>query len=92
MKQPLAKVKNVNKQHWTVDKRVPLALIVALMIQTAGAIWWAATISGRVDQLERSQRLSDESKLGERMVRMETMVQQVVESTQRIERQLSRVR
>lgn len=88
MKQRLTKP--MPKQLWTIDKRVPLALIVMLMVQTAGAIWWAATISGRVDQLEKSQRQTDESKLGERMVKVEVLVQQVVDSTQRIERQLTR--
>lgn len=91
MKQLLTKAK-MSKQHWSIDKRVPLALIFAIIAQSIAAVWWAATISGRVDQLEKSQRLNDESKLGERMVRMETLVQQVVDSTQRIERQLSRGR
>ena len=34
---------------WHLDKRVPLALILALLVQTAGMVWWAATLSSRVD-------------------------------------------
>ena len=38
---------------WHLDKRVPVALIIAILLQTAGAIWWAANISSRVDHVER---------------------------------------
>lgn len=89
MKQALTKVGRMGKQHWTVDKRVPLALIITLMVQTGGAIWWAATISGRVNQLEKSQQRSDDEKLGERMKVVEVLVQQVAASTDRIERQVA---
>jgi Tfp pilus assembly protein PilO len=34
---------------WHLDKRVPIALIVTLAIQTSGLVWWAASLSGRVD-------------------------------------------
>lgn len=30
---------------WHLDRRVPAALIIAVMIQTAGIVWWAATLS-----------------------------------------------
>lgn len=26
-------------KHWTVDKRVPLALILAISVQTCGIVW-----------------------------------------------------
>lgn len=40
-------------EQWHLDKRVPLALIVTIAVQTAGAIWWAASMSERMDQIER---------------------------------------
>lgn len=49
-----------HKEHWTVDKRVPLALILTLAMQTAGAIWWASSVSGRVDQLEQAVVIHDQ--------------------------------
>lgn len=42
-----------SREHWHLDKRVPLALIVTIFLQTAGAIWWAASMSERMDQIER---------------------------------------
>lgn len=41
---------------WHLDKRVPIALIVMIFVQTSGMIWWAATTSARVDELEKHFR------------------------------------
>jgi len=38
---------------WQLDKRVPIALIFAIAVQTSGGIWWAATVTQRVDGIER---------------------------------------
>lgn len=34
---------------WHLDKRVPVALIFAIIIQTATAVWWVSGVSHRVD-------------------------------------------
>jgi hypothetical protein len=34
---------------WHLDRRVPIAIITALAVQTAGIVWWAASLSARVD-------------------------------------------
>ena len=41
------------REPWHLDKKVPIALIVTLAIQTAGMIWWAASLSFRVDEQSR---------------------------------------
>jgi peptidoglycan hydrolase CwlO-like protein len=38
---------------WHLDKRVPVALILALALQGAGGIWWASNTNERLDQVER---------------------------------------
>lgn len=38
---------------WHLDRRVPIALIVTLAVQTAGMVWWAASLSSRVDEQSR---------------------------------------
>ena len=43
------------KQKWHIGKEVPLATIVVLLLQTAGALWWAAQVAAKVDYLERTQ-------------------------------------
>lgn len=51
-----------SKEPWHLDKRVPLALIVTILGQTALAGWFAASIASRIDTLERDverQRVTD---------------------------------
>lgn len=40
-------------RQWHLDKKVPIALIATLIVQTMTIVWWAATASARLDQLER---------------------------------------
>ena len=44
----------MSEQQWHLDKRVPIALILAIAIQSGGAIWWASSIQGRVAGNETS--------------------------------------
>ncbi|MEP2781963.1 MAG: hypothetical protein ABJO67_16275 [Pseudoruegeria sp.] len=43
----------MTKEHWQFDKRVPLALITTILLQSVGAVWFAAKLDGRVEVLER---------------------------------------
>ena len=40
--------------HWTLDKRVPIAIIIALLVQGAGIAWWAATMEGRISEAQKA--------------------------------------
>lgn len=42
------------KKQWHLDRRVPIALILAVLAQTAGVFWWASNIQTRMEALERS--------------------------------------
>lgn len=46
---------NSQKEQWHVGKEIPLATIVVLLLQTAGALWWAAQVAAKVEYLERTQ-------------------------------------
>jgi len=74
---------------WHLDKRVPIALILAILIQTAGALTWAGAAAERINQLER--QVIDGSDLGERTARLEEQVAFSRASLERIEGKLDRV-
>lgn len=57
---------------WHLDKRIPIALIVLILLQSGTAVWFASAISSRVDQLERAQVAS--APQTERLIRVETKV------------------
>ena len=44
------------KQEWHADKRVPIALILAISIQTGGVIWWAASITEQIKNVASVQQ------------------------------------
>lgn len=66
---------------WHLDKRVPVAIILALLIQTAGMIWSAATLWGRVEALER--RFQEQGDVVSRMTRIETKLDTNIEYIRR---------
>lgn len=41
------------KEAWHLDKKVPVAIIIALFLQFVGAIWWAAKMDARDNDQER---------------------------------------
>lgn len=68
------------ERHWHLDKRVPVALIVAIMVQTGTAVWWAAgqdaTVANHSERLAKLEaqedKVSDRMRsIEERLVRLE---------------------
>ena len=81
------------REHWHLDKRVPLALIVALVIQTSGMVWWAATIQAEGNArearlLKLEQRTANDRAVGERLARVEERLAAQGEDISNIERLL----
>lgn len=70
-------VSDEQDKHWHLDKRVPVAIIVAIVVQTAGMVWWASSLSERVNTLERQAQSS--APQVERIVRLETQLEAIRE-------------
>lgn len=77
-----------SEKRWHLDKRIPIALIITLALQTAAGIWWASSLSERVNTLERDSAKSAPNV--ERIVRLETRIEAVVEGIGEIKRLLRR--
>jgi hypothetical protein len=60
------------EREWHLDKKVPIALIATLAVQTVVVVWWAASLSARVESLER-QALAIAPQAGQ-IIRLETKV------------------
>lgn len=63
---------------WVIDKHIPLALLCAIGVQSCTAVWWAASVSGRIDVLERQANAS--APISERLVKLETKFDSVSET------------
>lgn len=77
--------------HWTVDKRVPLALILTIVTQTAGIVWWASAQSARLDNAEERLARIEAVKADTRLVRLEETVANIKPTLDRIETKLDRL-
>jgi hypothetical protein len=68
---------NEDQDHWHLDRRVPIALIVTIAVQTAGIVWWASDVNARVAQLERQAVAA--APQPERIIRLETQIEAIRE-------------
>ena len=85
----------MSTEPWHLDKRVPLALILTVALQTAGMVWWAASISARVETHDRqiaalvqNERvaLAEARRISEMLARLDERMSQQTLVLQRIER------
>jgi hypothetical protein len=72
--------------HWHLDKRVPIALIVAMFVQTCAIVWWASDLSARVSTLERQQAAA--APQADRLTRVEVKIENINEGISDIKRLL----
>lgn len=44
----------VERDAWHLDRKVPIALMVTIFMQSATAVWWASSIESRVGTIAKS--------------------------------------
>jgi hypothetical protein len=76
-------------ERWKIDRHIPVAVLLALVTQTAAVVGWAAALETRVGVLERTTQQG--VVLLERMSRMEERVEGLKDQAVRIEAKLDRV-
>lgn len=54
---------------WHVERGIPIATLVAMVIQTGAVIWWASGIDNRVAALEKNN--SNTAWQAEKIIRMD---------------------
>ena len=74
------------EQNLRVDRTITLSLVVAVLVQTAGALLWAGAAEARLSQLE-TQAAAD-LPVAERLARLEEQMIGARQSLGRIERRL----
>lgn len=76
-------------EHWHLDKKVPLALIIGLLTQTAAMVWWTSKLDSRVLRLE--ELIAVQATANDRVVRLESAKDDVARRLDRIEIKLDRL-
>ncbi|MBL4692510.1 MAG: hypothetical protein JKY92_04195 [Magnetovibrio sp.] len=91
---------NVDDKHWHLDRRVPIAMIVALLIQFASGAWYMHGLTDGVDNnksdIAEIKKLVDQTRTAEnqishRMIAVETQLKANNRILERLERHLLRV-
>lgn len=73
---------------WHLDRRVPLALIFSIVVQTVVLVSWLATLGERVNGLERDRAAT--APQADRLTRVEVKIESIQATTERIERLIRR--
>lgn len=84
-------VRGVQGEEWHLDKKVPIAIIIALVIQSitfiSVAAAWKATVDGRLERLEEFEDANNNQ--GDRILVLEQQLKFIVEGIGRIENKLN---
>lgn len=73
---------------WHLDKKVPVALIATLVVQTSAFAWWFGGLSQRIDALEHNA-LAAVPRL-ESVIRLETKVDIISSTLQELKAMINR--
>jgi hypothetical protein len=74
------------RQPWHLDKSVPIGLIVAILAQSFAAVFFAATLIARVENLE--DRAADTKDNPPRLLVVESQLKDIKDTLRRIETNL----
>ena len=82
-----------NGNRFYIDRRIPIALILALLAQTMGAAWWASSMNSRVNVIERSiaDRSPFISRNSDRLTKVETKLESIEHNTSEIQHDVKRL-
>jgi hypothetical protein len=75
-------------ESWSIDKKVPLAILIALAVQLAAGIWWLSGVVRYVEDHERRIARQESADLPQRMAVMESQLREINKSQDSIHSKL----
>lgn len=75
---------------WEWDRKIPIGLVVAMILQTLTAIWWAAKLDSRVVMQE--EWFQKNQHLAEKVFRLEERLIAIHEEINELEARLNHVK
>lgn len=77
------------QKHYTIDKRVPVAVVIMILVQSAAAVWWASRIDNVTNHHEQrlfkvESDLREVRENNERLVKLEVRQENTVMALQEI--------
>lgn len=89
----------INSSSWHLDKRIPITLVVMILLQTSGGVWWASKIDLRMAEIEKdsvshvtqTECVDKHQILAEQVKRVEALNSTVSKRLENIDRKLDRL-
>lgn len=78
------------KQHWALDKKVNMSLIIATTLQIGAFTFWVGGLSRDIDYLKDA--IVDQASHSERIVRLETEFENISNLLNKIDRKLDNLK
>lgn len=79
------------EENWKIDKHIPVAVIITIILQTFGVIWWAARIDSRVAAIEQLN-LEERTQVIEKDIPViREKINNIEKSTDRIEKKIDKL-
>lgn len=88
-----------SSDHWSLDRKIPAALVIAMLAQLMGFGWYASKVDSRVEELEK-RTIRTETQMtaidrdvrgfDARMARLEEKIGAVLDIVRRLERVVDR--
>lgn len=75
-------------RQWHLDRKVPIAIIGALVMQSLALGWYASSLDSRVTHLETYVAETKQVGTSDRLVRLETHMENIFKELQGISRKL----
>ena len=79
------------KQRWKLDKQVPIAVIMTILLQSFAGIWWLSGLEHSVQDHERRIIAQESIKVAERMAVVEMEMKENHELQLEMNRKLDRL-
>ena len=79
--------KSFGLSKWRVDRKVPIGIVIAMILQTLTAIWWAAKLDTRVVMQE--EWFQKNQQLAEKVFRLEERIISLHEEINELEARIS---
>lgn len=76
------------EEQWHLDRKVPIAVIVTILIQSGVFVWWASDANSRLGAVEK--RLEASAPQADRLTRVEVQLDAVKEGISDIKAMLRR--
>ncbi len=79
------------QEHWTIDRRVPLAVILGMIAQAAAILIWGVDLEGRVSVMETHRADVRLQALERDVPVIREKIQSIEKATDRIEKKLDKL-